>query len=187
MELHLSGRSRLKLAAAGFAALFLASLAVAAQAAAPPIQAASEALEPAQADSTCYRYAAADRQFTDKMNQERRNKGLGTMKLDPELSRVAKKHTSEMIAADELFHSPTPQLSSRVTRWSTLGENVGVGGDVDSLHQAFMNSPDHRENVLFKGFVHVGVGTIVKNGKMWTTMIFELRNNPGTALRMPRC
>ncbi len=144
-------------------------------------------LEPAQADSTCYRFAAADRDFTAKMNQERKSKGLGAMRLDPELSRVAKKHTQEMIKADSLFHSSSSQLSKRVTRWRTLGENVGVGADVDGLHRAFMNSTAHRENVLFPGFVFVGVGTITQNGKMWTTMIFELRDNPGTRLSMPRC
>ncbi|MFN2526058.1 MAG: CAP domain-containing protein [Actinomycetota bacterium] len=158
-------------------------LTVTARAAAPPL--GGDLFGPATADSTCYKYAAADRQFTDKMNQERKSRGLGTMRLDPELSWVAKKHTQDMIKANQIFHSSSQQLTSRITRWSTLGENVGVGGDVDSLHQAYMDSPDHRENILFKGFTFVGVGTVVTNGKMWTTTIFELRNNPGTRLRMP--
>lgn len=158
-------------------------LTVSARAAAPPL--GHDVLGPVQRDSTCYRYATADRQFTDKMNEERQSRGLGLMRLDPELSWVAKKHTMDMIKANQLFHSSSSQLTSRITRWSTLGENVGVGGDVDSLHQAYMNSPDHRDNILFKGFLFVGVGTIVKDGKMWTTTIFELRNNPGTRLRMP--
>lgn len=139
------------------------------------------------ADNPCYRYTAAEKAFASKMNQSRKFKGLGTMKLDPEASKVAKVHTRDMVRSNTLVHSTNEQLTRRVTNWITLGENVGVGSAVDSLHTAFMNSPAHKANVLHTAFNNVGVGTKKADGRLWVTVIFEARSNPGTRLSMPSC
>ena len=138
-------------------------------------------------DNTCYTFSAAERGFTSSMNEERRERGLGTMKLDPELSRVAMRHTKEMTGANTLMHTTTTALTRRVTNWVTLGENVGVGAEVATLHSAFMNSPAHKANILHSAFNNVGVGVGNAGGRMWVTVIFEARSNPGTRLSMPSC
>jgi uncharacterized protein YkwD len=107
--------------------------------------------------------------------------------MDPELSRVARKHTFEMVRRRTLYHTSAGKLRRRVVRWVLLGENVGVGGTVGSLHRAFMHSPAHRANVLRPTFNHSGVGVKKAGGRMWVTVIFQSRSNPGTRLRMPRC
>jgi uncharacterized protein YkwD len=107
--------------------------------------------------------------------------------MDPQLSRAARYHTWRMLRQDLLHHTPSDILRRRVTRWVVLGENVGVGGDVDVLHQAFMNSPAHKANIVLPGFAYVGVGTVRRDGRMWVTVIFEAATNPGTRLSMPRC
>ncbi len=132
--------------------------------------------------SACYKFNAEDKGFASKMNAERSKKGKGGMKLDLELGKVAIKHTDEMIKKNSLHHTDSNQLASRVTKWSTVGENVGVGGSVDSLHEAFMASPTHKENILFTKYKYVGVGTKVKDGTMWVTVIFESEANPGSPL-----
>jgi uncharacterized protein YkwD len=86
-----------------------------------------------------------------------------------------------------LYHTADWRLARRVTRWRVLGENIGVGNTVLSLQQAFLASPSHRDNVLSRTFVHLGVGTKRKNGRLWVTVVFESRRNPGTRLRMPTC
>ena len=138
-------------------------------------------------DNPCYKFNTAEKGFTSKMNSERKAKGLGTMKLDPELGKVAKKHTTEMIKANTLHHTSTTALKRRVTNWSTLGENVGVGSTVDSLHSAFMNSPAHKANIMLGGFKNVGVGAKSAAGRLWVTVVFEAKSNPGTRLSMPSC
>jgi hypothetical protein len=50
-----------------------------------------------------------------------------------------------------------------------------------------MNSPDHRENILFSQYRHVGVGTRMHGGRMWVTVLFEAKTDPGTTLPMPTC
>lgn len=140
-----------------------------------------------QGDNPCWTYKDSERGFARKMNKARANNGLAKLSLDPELSKAARVHTNEMIRKDELYHTTSSDLRERVTNWIILGENVGVGGSVRSLHKAFMNSPGHRDNILNLTYKHVGVGVRVVDGRMWVTVIFEAITDPGTTLRMPRC
>ena len=138
--------------------------------------------------SRCWKATDAERGFVRKMNRSRVAKDLGKLTLDPELSRAAQKHTTEMVASDQLFHTGLDRLGRWVTRWTTLGENVGYGGTVASLHKAFMNSATHRANVLLDRYNHVGVSaTRDGDGKLWVTIVFESTTDPGTTLKMPRC
>ncbi|MDQ3964444.1 MAG: CAP domain-containing protein [Actinomycetota bacterium] len=138
-------------------------------------------------DNPCWSYRDAEKGFARRINAERSERHLGKLTLDPELSKVARVHTREMVRRSELYHTPSDKLRKRVTDWIVLGENVGVGGSVSSLHDAFMNSPAHRDNVLHAGYQHLGIGTKRKDGRMWVTVIFEAITDPGTTLRMPSC
>ena len=134
------------------------------------------------ASAACYSPNSKEKAFTRKMNNARDNAGKGSLRLDPELSKAAKVHTREMVKKDLLHHTPSDTLRRRVTNWSILGENVGVGGTVSSLHTAFMNSTAHRANILLSDFRHVGVGVINDDGRLWVTVIFEARSDPGSPL-----
>ena len=135
----------------------------------------------------CWEVKGPERGFTKRINKVRNISKRGMLRLDPELSRAARLHSREMAKQDKLYHTPSDKLGRRVTNWTILGENVGVGADVQSLHDAFMASPGHAENVLYDSFRHVGVGTVKQGGRLWVTVIFEAKTNPGTSLRMPRC
>jgi uncharacterized protein YkwD len=149
----------------------------------------SAALEAVAAtgDNQCYRFRTAEKSFKRKINRSRTVRGKSRLKLDPELGKVARVHTRKMAREGTIFHQSSSQLGGRVTRWSSLGENVGVGATVKSLHKAFMNSPLHRDNIMYSGFRNVGIGTVKKNGRLYVTVVFESRLNPGTRLSMPRC
>ncbi|MGH2807798.1 MAG: CAP domain-containing protein [Actinomycetota bacterium] len=141
----------------------------------------------ATGDNQCWTYKPSERGFARKINAARVGAGKRKLSLDPELSRVARKHTKVMAAEDLLHHQSSTELRRRVLNWSTLGENVGVGFSVDTLHIAFMNSPAHRHNIMYSSFRHSGVGVIQANGRMWVTVLFEATSDPGTPLNMPRC
>jgi uncharacterized protein YkwD len=142
---------------------------------------------PALADNQCYRFKPAERAFLRKMNAARVNNGKVKLSLDPEAGKVARRHAKEMGGKNLLYHTPTSTLKWRITRWSVLGENVGVGSTVSSLHKAFMNSPAHKANILYSSFRHVGIGTTRKSGRLWVTVVFESSKDPGTRLPMPSC
>ena len=135
----------------------------------------------------CWEVKGSERGFAKRINDVRSIAKRGTLRLDPELSRAARLHTREMVKQDKLYHTPSDKLSKRVTNWTVLGENVGVGGDVQSLHEAFMASPAHADNVLYDSFRHMGVGVVKDGDRLWVTVIFEAQTNPGTSLSMPNC
>jgi uncharacterized protein YkwD len=133
---------------------------------------------------SCWDYKAKERRMARKINRARTSRGLGRVRLDRHLSRVARAHTRAMVDSRKLFH--TQNLGWKVTRWNRLGENVGYGATVKSLHRAFMRSSGHRANILGR-FRHIGVATNKAGGRLWTTIVFEHRRDPGTRLSMPRC
>ena len=141
----------------------------------------------AEAGGNCFENKTEEKGFFRKINAERADRNAPRLRLDDELSKVARKHTREMTGRNLLHHTSTIDFRRRVTNWQLLGENVGVGSTVDSLHQAFMQSPSHKENVLYQSFRHVGIGTRHRHGRLWVTVVFEARTDPGTALRMPHC
>ena len=135
---------------------------------------------PAQAK--CYSPNRSERAFVRKMNAARADEDKPRLRLDPEMSKVSKVHTRAMAREESLYHTPSAVLSKRVTNWVLLGENVGVGGTVSSLHEAFMNSAAHRANIMLKQFKFVGVGVKRSGDRMWVTVTFEAKSNPGSPL-----
>jgi hypothetical protein len=137
---------------------------------------------------SCWRHRRPERVMARKMNKARRRHGMPPIQLDRHLSRVSRAHTYTMTRKRRIFHTPVNVLSRRVTRWVSLGENVGrTPRGVRSLHRSFMRSAGHRANILNSGFTYVGVGSVKRRGQLWMTLTFESRQNPGTRLSMPRC
>ena len=142
---------------------------------------------PARAADACWNPHKAELGFTRQLNAARANDGLGNLSLDPELSKAARVHTREMIRRSAVHHTSDSKLRYRVTNWAILGENVGAGGSVGTLHDAFMASPTHRANIMGNAYRHVGIGALYRNGRLWVTVLFEGTTDPGTPLRMPTC
>src|SRR5206468_1048702 len=81
-------------------------------------------------------------------------------------------HSQAMAAQSSLYHNPS--LTTAIHNWQAVGENVGEGPDVSDIHVAFMNSPEHRANILDHDFTQVGVGVSVDhNGIVWVTEDFR--------------
>jgi hypothetical protein len=121
--------------------------------------------------------AAADSgsegEFVSLINSTRANNGLGSLQVDGGLQSHARNHTQAMIAAGDIYHSSSEELSAAAgSGWSRVGENVGRGGSPSSLHTAFMNSPAHAANVL-GDYNYVGVGTgTASDGTLFVTVVF---------------
>jgi len=125
-------------------------------------------------------WASEEQRLVDKLNVERRAGGLGELRVDAELQRVARDWTAVMAREDRLYHNPN--LGSQVQRdWLRLAENVGwyhhptasVTEHVDNLHTMFMSSDGHRTNIMRPEFNWVGVGVrVTASGKVWATVTF---------------
>lgn len=111
-------------------------------------------------------------QFVSRINSLRASKGLSQLQVSGQLQGVARNWTERMVAAGQISHNPN--LGSEVSgNWTKLGENVGVGYDVDGLMQAFINSAAHYKNLVDPDWNYVGVGvTMGPDGRMYTTHNF---------------
>jgi uncharacterized protein YkwD len=90
------------------------------------------------------------------------------------LSRYAREHSQAMADRGYIFHSTADQLRAALGRydWELGGENVGVGGSLEGLEEAFMASPPHRQNLLHRVYEQAAVGIVRQDGRTWITVIF---------------
>ncbi len=116
---------------------------------------------------------ARARTMRSLINQERVSRGRVPLKLNRALSRIARRHTLRMASSNKLYHNPRLAYQARRLRWTVLGENVGVGATVRSLHRAFMNSSGHRANVLNRRYRRVGISGKMARGRLWVTIVFS--------------
>ena len=118
--------------------------------------------------------------FVDSLNVERATRGTARLMVASDLRDVARRHSARMARDSHLHHNPN--LGSDVSGWSRVGENVGRGGSVSSLHRALMNSEGHRRNMLDSNFTEIGVGVVVSGSTIWVTQVFRLPSGQITAV-----
>lgn len=130
--------------------------------------------------------------MTQMVNAERAKLHLNALIFDSKLANVARAHSAEMRDRDYFAHqSPTPALRDPLDRYRAffgttpliIAENIyRVWGsprtpnenDIKTAHNALMNSPGHRENILQRGVTRLGIGIITnQNGDMWVTQMFS--------------
>ncbi len=111
-----------------------------------------------------------------KINSSRAASGLPSLETYWDLTDDARAHSGAMLDRGEIYHSPS--LGGVTGVWQALGENVGMGVDLNGLHNAFMNSSSHRANIL-GDYNYVGVGVRTDEaGVHWVTVIF-MKAAPG--------
>ena len=90
-------------------------------------------------------------------NNSRAAAGLPALQLNAQLNSVAQAWANHLAATNDLEHNGA--LRSEVSNWTNLGENVGMAADISSVQRAFMNSPEHRANILNSKYTEMGVGS----------------------------
>ena len=110
--------------------------------------------------------------FRYLMNVERVEAKRKRLRMNEELVVIARAQSTDMANAGSIFHNPELAADLQGVSWSIAGENVGVGGTVESLHDAFMDSAPHRKNIMRKAFRKVGVGVVTTDGRIWVTVVF---------------
>ncbi len=116
--------------------------------------------------------SGSEAEFVGNINASRASAGLGPLTVEGGLVSHARNHTADMIAAGDIYHSSSGELGAAGgTGWDRMGENVGKGQSPSSLHEAFMNSPGHKANIL-GDYNYVGVGTGSQDGYLYVTVVF---------------
>ncbi|MCR4433786.1 MAG: S-layer homology domain-containing protein [Caldiserica bacterium] len=108
------------------------------------------------------------------INKERANAGLNSLEWDSTLADFAQKYATEM-GTNEFFSHVSPISGSFQERAKVLfdqgftfvGENLARVNNIgsftteallSSIHNSFMNSPTHRDNIMNPNWTSVGIG-----------------------------
>jgi uncharacterized protein YkwD len=115
------------------------------------------------------------------VNKERTQRGLPPVKADPEMTRVARKHSADMFARGYFSHytpekkDPFDRMRTANVKFLTAGENLALGRTLKICHEGLMNSPGHKANILNPSFGRLGIG--IMDGGIYGLMISqEFRN-----------
>ncbi|MGY2612191.1 CAP domain-containing protein [Bacillus pretiosus] len=115
-----------------------------------------------------------EQRVVELTNAERVKQGLPALKIDTELSKVARVKSEDMQKNNYFDHnsptygSPFDMMKKFGISYTSAGENIAQGQRTpEEVVQAWMNSAGHRANILNNGFTHIGVG-YVESGNYWT-------------------
>ncbi|WP_317891131.1 peptidoglycan-binding protein [Paenibacillus oceani] len=121
---------------------------------------------------------AEEGQMIEHVNTARKAAGLQPLAADSKLSEVARLKSKDMIDHDYFSHqsptygSPFEMMQKFHITYSTAGENIACNQSVEAAHEALMNSPGHRENLMNASFTRIGIGIVDGGpcGKMFTQL-----------------
>ncbi|NDI34948.1 CAP domain-containing protein [Chengkuizengella sediminis] len=119
---------------------------------------------------------AYEQEVVDLTNAERAKYGLSPLKVDEQLSEVARIKSADMQSNRYFDHtsptygSPFDMMKNFGVSYTSAGENIAYGQKTpEEVVNAWMNSDGHRKNILNSSYTHIGVG-YVEQGNYWTQM-----------------
>lgn len=117
------------------------------------------------------------------INQARSANGAGPLAWSDTLARVAQYRAQDMLNRDYFSHyDPTTGQLAFVQlfhAWGVpyrhAGENIAWSTDpsMAAINTMFMNSPEHRDNILNSGYGRVGVGVASNGTKVMVVEVFS--------------
>ncbi|KGG80477.1 hypothetical protein Y919_05915 [Caloranaerobacter azorensis H53214] len=117
-----------------------------------------------------YRLTDEEQRMVTLINNERTKRNLKPLKVDKELTRVARIKSQDMEKNNYFSHysptygSPFDMMKNFGIKFLAAGENIAANRSIENAHNSLMNSKGHRENILNPNFTHIGVG-IEKSSK----------------------
>jgi uncharacterized protein YkwD len=98
-------------------------------------------------------------------NEQRQDSNLAPLVVNPNLAQAAQAKASDMVAQNYWSHNtPTGQtpwqfIAQKGYNFSLAGENLAYGfSNSDAVLNAWMNSQDHRANILNSSYKNIGIG-----------------------------
>ena len=119
-------------------------------------------------------------------NQARASAGLAGLTESATLDRAAAILCSEIVQTGVWSHTQTgtayPLMQDRAAavgyaNWRALGENLAatVGADPQHVISAWMNSPDHKANILGASYTEIGVAQQQAGADVCSVQVFGTR------------
>ncbi len=122
---------------------------------------------------------ATETQELSLTNAARTSAGRAALKCDPLLAKVARAHSQDMCDRNYFSHTDLDggSFATRIRdaggSLRTGGENIAAGQRTPAaVHEAWMNSSGHRQNILNSGYGRIGIGYAACGGKPYWTQVF---------------
>ncbi|MDQ0878098.1 putative YkwD family protein [Paenibacillus sp. V4I3] len=117
-----------------------------------------------------------EQQMLELVNKERAAVGLSPLAVDLQLTKTARLKSQDMVDNNYFSHdsptygSPFDMMEKFGITYNAAGENIACNQSVQAAHEALMNSPGHKANILSKDYTHIGIGIVNGGpcGKMFT-------------------
>ncbi len=112
-------------------------------------------------------------QIVELANQARAAAGAKPLEWDVALGEAARRHCLRMVAEGPIAHryGGEPDLSARAAQagahFSLIEENVAIGPTPAVIHDEWMHSPGHRDNLLNPEVNRVGVAIVASRGVLY--------------------
>lgn len=119
----------------------------------------------AQSNSEVY-----EQEFVILINNLRASSSLSPLSVNGNLVSSSRTWAEHMSSVGAISHDPN--LRYAVSDFMLLGENVGTGPSVQTIYNAFVNSPGHYANMVNPSFAQIGVGVVANNGVIYTAQRF---------------
>jgi hypothetical protein len=141
----------------------------------------SEELSTLNDPSDSYNNVTGERELLAILNQERIRHGLSPLEADETLSRIARDHSHDMARQGFLSHDlPSGNLQIRLNNagylYEAARENLASARTVVKAHNALLQSPSHKINILATDVTRVGIGIVRYShpcdGYLYITEIF---------------
>jgi uncharacterized protein YkwD len=125
--------------------------------------------------------AAAEGTIVALTNRVRTREGLRPLRCEATHIRAARAHSRDQCKRKVLSHegadgsTPWDRLARTGAKFSIAGENVAMGNvPLEEIHQGWMESPGHRENIERAAFRRIGVGRVdCGGGVSYWTQVFS--------------
>lgn len=106
-------------------------------------------------------------------NSERNQLGVSPLWWDPALAKAALQHCQRMAQEGEIAHryggeaNVDQRAAQAGAHFSLIEENIGIGASPAEVHKAWMNSSEHKKNLLNPDVDRVGIAVLPSHGVLY--------------------
>jgi len=125
------------------------------------------------------RLTEQEQMMIDLVNDLRTVNGLSPLKVDNQLTDIARMKARDMISNNYFDHysltygSPFTMMKEQGVKYLLAGENLANSGTVQKGFEGLMNSPEHKKNIMDSRYDSIGVGIIKESsGALMIVQLF---------------
>ena len=123
--------------------------------------------------------SAEEKLLLDAANRERSEAGIEPLRWDDALAAAARQHAETMASQNLVLHQcldepPVDQRAAQAgAKFSMIAENIAVGPNPETIHNAWMHSAGHRKNILNADVTAIGIAAIRGPGGLFAVQDFS--------------